>query len=151
MKKSKQETRSNTSGVHVWLVFMKAYQALHRYASQSIQGTNLCLSDFVALEMLLHKGPQPINAIVEKLGLTSGALTASIDRLEKKGYVERHFDAEDRRIRIIHLTPSGKELIETSFNQHAQDMEIAIENLTPEERETLILLLKKAGKAPILQ
>lgn len=137
---------SDTTGVHLWLVLMKAHQAFQAHAERSIHATGLCFSDFAALEMLLHKGPQPVNAISERLGLTSGALTAAVDRLEKKGYVERHLDAEDRRVRIIHLTKPGKKEITAIFARHAEDMERAFGRLTVKEREKLIQLLKQAGK-----
>ena len=139
-------TQENTTGVHVWLILMKAHQALQQHAERSIQATGLCFSDFASMEILLHKGPQPVNAISERLGLTSGALTAAVDRLEKKGLVERRFDTEDRRVRIIHLTDPGKKEIEAIFARHAKDMEGAFAGLTVTERENLIALLKKAGK-----
>jgi len=138
--------QENPSGVHVWLILMKAHQAFQQHAERSIQATGLCFSDFGTMEILLHKGPQPINAIGERLGLTSGALTAAVDRLEKKGLVERCSVVQDRRVRIIHLTKRGKEEIEAIFAKHALDMEKAFAGLTVKEQETLVHLLKKAGK-----
>jgi MarR family 2-MHQ and catechol resistance regulon transcriptional repressor len=138
--------REDTSGVHLWLILMKAHQALAKYAIRSIEATGLCFSDFTALEALLHKGAMPINALGEKLALTSGALTAVVDRLEKKGYVERRFDAVDRRVRLVTLTGSGEERIRALFRRHSEDMEESASNLTLAEREGLIALLKKLGK-----
>ncbi len=138
--------QENTTGVHVWLIMMKAYQVMQKHAEKSIQSTGLCYSDFTALEVLFHKGPLPIHAIGEKILLTSGSLTAAVDRLEKRGFVERRAESGDRRVRIIHLTPSGKKFIETIFNQHAIDMEMATTSLTKTERSTLMKLLKKLGK-----
>ncbi|PYL80055.1 MAG: hypothetical protein DMF27_00065 [Verrucomicrobia bacterium] len=43
------------TGVHVWLVFMKAFQALFQHAEESIKRTELGDSDFRVLEALLHK------------------------------------------------------------------------------------------------
>ena len=57
-----------TDGVHLWLVLMKAHQALHQHAMRSIAGTGLCFSDFAFLEMLLHKGPLPVNTLGAKRG-----------------------------------------------------------------------------------
>src|SRR3954468_7064824 len=102
-------------GVHLWLIMMKAYQAMNRHALQSIDSTGLCLSDFGVLEILLHKGPVPICSMCDKLQLTSGSLTAAIDRLEKKELVVRQFDDQDRRVRIVHLTDKGRALIEKMF------------------------------------
>ena len=47
----------DSSGVHVWLVLMKAFQALMPHAEESISRTKLGDSDFRVLEALLHKGP----------------------------------------------------------------------------------------------
>lgn len=141
-------TTADPSAVHVWLVLMKAHHALEQEAISSIEATGLCFSDFKALELLLHKGPVAINTLGSHLALTSGALTSVVDRLEKKGLVERHGDPNDRRVRIIKLTEPGQQLIRTLFNQHSQDMENALSHLNREERQRLIELLKKAGKQP---
>ncbi len=137
----------DTRGVHVWLVLMKAYQALNRKAMPSIANTGLCFSDFAVLEILLHKGPLPVNALGAKVSLTSGSATAAIDRLAGKGLVRRADDPEDRRARIVHLTPKGKNLIEAAFRIHEHDMEAAVSALSPAERQTLITLLKRVGKS----
>jgi MarR family transcriptional regulator, 2-MHQ and catechol-resistance regulon repressor len=137
----------DTSAIHVWLVTMKAHQALEKQAKSSIEATGLCFSDFRALELLLHKGTVPINALGEHLSLTSGSLTTMVDRLEKKELLARQFAPDDRRVRLISLTKSGKKLIQALFKQHCLDMEEALSGLTPKERQQLIQLLKKAGKA----
>ena len=139
-------TQDDTTGVHIWLILMKAHQAMSQHAERSIEAAGICFSDFGAMEMLLHKGPLPINAIGEKLQLTSGALTAAVDRLEKKGLLERKFDANDRRVRMIHLTESGQVFIQEIFNQHKADMEKAVSGLDKKERIEVIRLLKKMGK-----
>ena len=47
-------------------------------------------SDFAIMEVLLHKGPLPIKTIGEKVLLTSGSMTAAVNRLEKKEFVRRN-------------------------------------------------------------
>ena len=56
-------TRAAQGTDHVWLVMMKAMRALTRYAAAGIEETGLGLSDFGVLELLLHKGPLPVNTI----------------------------------------------------------------------------------------
>jgi len=58
------------SGVHIWLIVIKAYQSMAVYASRSFQGSGLGHSDFRVLEALLHKGPLPVNTIGPKVFLT---------------------------------------------------------------------------------
>lgn len=133
------------SGTHVWLVLWKASRAVERNALESISGLGIGLSDFAVLELLLHKGPQSVNWIGRKVLLSSGSITAAIDRLEARKLVKRTTDAEDLRSRIVKLTGSGRKLIERAFAKHAADMEETIAVLRPREREDLVRLLKKVG------
>lgn len=132
---------------HLWLVLFKAYQALRAHDLRSIEATGLGMSDFTTLEVLLHKGPLPVNAIGEKIQLTSGSITAAVDRLERKGLVTRQLAASDRRQRIVHLTPAGRQLIETAFEKHQDALADGTAGLNAEEKRQLIALLKKLGKA----
>ena len=134
------------SGVHVWLVLMKAHAALYEHAHKSILGLDLCDSDFFVLELLLHKGPLPVNVIGQKVRLTSGSISVAIDRLAQRGLVGRCSDQEDRRVRIVQLTATGKELIEAAFAKHAKAMEVAAAGLSEGERKHLLRLLRKLGK-----
>src|SRR5438445_3358789 len=91
------------SGVHVFLVLWKAARAVESYAEKSITDLEMCGSDFAVLEALLHKGPLPVNEIGKKILLTSGSITVAVDRLEKRGLVERRAHGSDRRARIVHF------------------------------------------------
>jgi len=68
---------------------MKAFQALIPHAAESIARTELGDSDFRVLEVLLHKGPLPVNTIGPKVWLTPGSISVAVDRLVKKGLVSR--------------------------------------------------------------
>jgi len=133
----------DTSGVRVWLILWKAAKAMEQTALGSISRLGLGLSDFAILELLLHKGPQPVNAIGKKVLLTSGSITTAVDRLEARKLVHRAGDPKDRRSRIVGLTAAGRRLISTAFEQHSADMEMAFGVLNGRERAALIRLLKK--------
>src|SRR5256886_2718395 len=100
---------ADVSGTHLWLVMMKAHRALQRLATRSIESSEWGLSDFAVMEMLLHKGPQPVNEIGRRIELTSGAITTAVDRLESLGLVTREPHPSDRRARIVRLTAAGQE------------------------------------------
>jgi MarR family 2-MHQ and catechol resistance regulon transcriptional repressor len=134
------------SGVHLWLILMKTHEALRQHAVRQVQGLGIGFSDFAVLEVLLHKGPTPVNEIGRLVRLTSGSITAAVDRLEHKRYVERHGDPADRRTRVVHLTPAGRQLISTAFAAHSEAMERATAGLTPEQRAEAAALLKKLGR-----
>ncbi len=146
MKSSATRKRAaDVSGTHVWLVMMKAHRALGRLATQSIESSEVCLSDFAVMEMLLHKGPQPVNEIGRRIELTSGAITTAVDRLESRGLVTREAHESDRRARIVRLTARGEEEAAKVFAGHKTAMDSAASGLSKTERATLIQLLKKLG------
>src|SRR5437762_12131937 len=103
MKRKRLSKKQDSAGVHVWLVFMKAFQALLRHAAGSIKRTELGDSDFRVLEALLHKGPLPVNTVGPKVWLTPGSISVAVDRLVKKGLVSLRGQPEDRRVREVAL------------------------------------------------
>src|SRR6059058_2142307 len=145
MKRKATTEKQDSTGVHVWLVFMKAFQALFPHAEESIKRTELGDSDFRVLEALLHKGPLPVNTIGPKVWLTPGSISVAVDRLEKKALVKRK-NTDDRRVRLVELTAKGRALITKTFREHAAAMEEAAGVLSKEERLMLLRLLKKLGK-----
>ena len=139
------QTPTDTSGVHLWLVLWRAYDALRAHAQRHIESLGIGLSDFAVLELLLHKGPTPVNRIGAHVRLTSGSITTAVDRLERRGLVERRNDPEDRRTRMVHLTGAGRRMIACAFADHQKAMERATAALTPAERGQAAELLKKLG------
>lgn len=135
----------DSSGIHLWLVLWKAYETLHAHAVRHIQSLGLGFSDFAVLEVIFHKGPTPVNTIGELVYLTSGSITAAVDRMEAKGLVHRCNHPSDRRARVVHLTEAGEKLIRCAFAAHESAMECAAAGLSPEERVQAVALLKKLG------
>jgi len=139
------------SATHVWLVLFRAARAVEKNAFNSVSALGVGLSDFAVLELLLHKGPQPVNTIGRKVLLSSGSITAAVDRLQERGLVLKTTDTNDLRSRIVELTDAGRRLIEEAFAQHAVDMEETMSILRPRERRDLVRLLKKLGLAAALR
>jgi len=139
-------TRGTQNTDHVWIVMMKAMRTLTRYAAAGIDETGLGLSDFGVLELLLHKGPLPVNALGPLVDLTPGSISIAVDRLVAKGLVSRVESAEDRRVRIVSLTAQGKDLIVAAFRKHSGQMKRVFSELSAEELRSLEASLKKVGK-----
>ena len=134
-----------SSGVHLWLLLMKAHRSMVRHAERSIVSLDMCISDFGVLEVLLHKGPQSVSEIGRRVNLTSGSITTAIDRLEQRGLVTRAADSSDRRARVVHLTRDGKARITKEFARHTDAMDRAAQGLSKADRGTLMELLRKLG------
>jgi MarR family 2-MHQ and catechol resistance regulon transcriptional repressor len=133
------------SAPRLFLVLMRSHRALSLLAEESIRKVGLCLTDFAALEALLHKGPLTISDIQDKVLLASGSMTAAVDRLEKLGLVVRKASPSDRRARVVELTPQGKRLAASCFEQHAKDLEALISEFSEKEKEQAYRSLKKLG------
>jgi MarR family 2-MHQ and catechol resistance regulon transcriptional repressor len=132
--------------LHAWLIMLKAWQAMSRYLIPTLLEEGLGESDFRVLEVLLHKGPMPVNAIGPKVGLNPGSVSVAVDRLYKKGFVSRVESAHDRRVRTVALTEKGREMFVPLFRRHAGLINRAFQDVSLEELQQLEGVLKKVGK-----
>ena len=139
-----EKTRTDAPGL--WLVLMRSHRALSHVAERSISGTGLGLTDFAALEALMHKGPLTIGEIQSKVPLALGSMTAVVDRLERRGLIVRTPSPADRRAKVLKLSPKGRAAVEEAFRRHAADLESAMAVLTRREKRQLRALLKKLGR-----
>ena len=147
MNKTDGKSReADLSGIHLWLVLWKAGRAVEAQAQRSIARFGMVMSDFGVLEALLHRGPLNAKQLGAKVLLTSGSMTAAVDRLAARGLVRREDDAEDRRACIVQLTAAGRRLIERAFAQHRTEMEEALEGFSIDERKALLPLLRRLGR-----
>ncbi len=134
------------SGVHIWLVLLKAFHSMAAYSSRDWRDNGLGDSEFRVMEVLLHKGPLPVNAIGPKVFLTPGSISVAVNRLHERGLVSRADSETDRRVRVVDLTAKGRALIRRVFNVHTETMEELAQVLTESERVQLVAALKKLGK-----
>ena len=129
----------------LWIILVRCHRALSKIAERSIEETGLGLTDFAALEALLHTGPQTITEIQGRVLLASGSMTAAVDRLEKRGLIRRTSSPGDRRVKLLKLTPAGKRVAEAAYGRHAAELESAMSVLNATEKRELRALLKKLG------
>lgn len=141
------QTSTPLSAPRLWVVLARAHRAMSAYVERFTTTEELCLSDFMVLEALLHKGPLTISQIGEKVLLANASMTSAVDRLEQRGLVERQMSGGDRRVRIVALTKKGRGLIAALYKRHASDLERVAGALTAKEQQQLYVLLKKLGYA----
>jgi len=132
--------------VHCWLVWRKAHEAAHDYLYRGIAETGISDTDFRVLEALLHKGPLPVNTIGPKVHLTPGSISVAVDRLLEKGLVSRAESPDDRRVRVVALTKSGRDLIVPIFRKHSAEIAKVFADANSKELQILERVLKKAGQ-----
>ncbi len=84
--------------------------------------------------------------ICGKLLKSGGNTTLVVDNLEKHGLVQRQRDEHDRRVVMVELTPTGREVIASIFPQQAAAIAEEMSVLTPDEQRQLAALCKKLGR-----
>jgi MarR family transcriptional regulator, 2-MHQ and catechol-resistance regulon repressor len=141
-----EERKRPPEALHTWLIMLKAWQSMSRYLLPTFLAEGLGESDFRVLEVLLHKGPMPVNAIGPKVYLNPGSVSVAVDRLYKKGFVSRVECSEDRRVRTVALTEKGRQTFVPLFRRHTALIKRAFQDVSPEELQQLEGVLKKIGK-----
>ncbi|EZP78909.1 MarR family transcriptional regulator [Parageobacillus genomosp. 1] len=129
----------------LFIVLSRAYRSVSDQANKSIQSFGVNPTEFAVLELLYHKGDQPLQQIGEKILLASGSITYVVDKLESKGLIVRRACEKDRRVTYASITEKGRAFIEKVFPEHAQTIHETVSGLTAEEKEQAISLLKKLG------
>lgn len=131
----------------------RAYRALADHNQLRLRELELGgLTEFAVLECLFKDGPQPVNTIGRRVMLTSGSITAAVDRLEKHGWVRRAASSPDRRVVEVHLTPSGRKTAREASKRHGSAIDEICEELTATERNQLLQMLRRlSGRVEALQ
>lgn len=130
----------------LWVVLARAHAAVQRHAEADATRHGLTLTEFGILEVLYHRGPLLLGEVQRRILVSSGGVTYLIDRLERKGLVERRDCPEDRRARYAALTPAGEQLMREHFGEHAACIERALAALDAEEQRQATELLRRLGR-----
>ncbi|HET6182861.1 MAG TPA: MarR family transcriptional regulator [Acetobacteraceae bacterium] len=112
-----------------------------RLASRGLTSTQLGV-----LEALLHVGPMTQRELGRKVLTSAGNMTDVVDKLERRGLVQRSRKPGDRRAVQVELTKSGREHIAALFPLHAEDIAHAMAGLSVAELRALGSLLRKLGR-----
>ena len=103
------------------------------------------MSQFGALEAILHLGPLSQRDLSSKLLRSGGDITLVIDNLEKQGWVQRERGLEDRRVKTIRLTEKGRRHISEVFPGQVAAIVAEMRSLSAGEQESLRNLCRKLG------
>src|SRR5699024_7171319 len=80
---------------------------LEKSVKKDVRSYGLNISKFAVLELLYNKGPQPINRIQERILIANSSTTYVLDKLQKKEYIVRQKDENDKRRMIVLVTDKG--------------------------------------------
>lgn len=140
---SKDYGKENNLNLRIIIGFARNFLRLERAAQRMLSDYQLTLTQFSVLETLYHLGSMRINVLIEKTLTTAGNMTVVIKNLEKGGLISRFTDPNDKRASMIRLTKEGNKLIKQVFPKHLENISLELNNLTSDEKEQLVSLLKK--------
>lgn len=134
------------TALKLWVVLARANAAIEAHATADIERHGLSPAEFGVIEALYHKGPLLLGDVQRRTLISSGGTTFLIDRLEKKGLVERRLCTSDRRARYAALTTKGRELLTEIFPVHAEAIRRAMAGLGLADQRAMTDLLRTLGQ-----
>ena len=140
------ERGKTPEAIRTWKIMLQAVRAVHNLALPPILQEGLGDSDFRVLDVLLDKGPMPVNALGPQVDLNPGSVSVAVDRLYKKGLVSRVESESDRRVRTVSLTEKGRRVFVPIFRQHAALIKRVFQDVSPEEQRKLEEVLERIAK-----
>ena len=129
----------------LFIVLSRASKVIAEEAHKLIDTYGLNPTEFGVLELLYHRGRQPIQKIGQKILLRSGSMTYVVNKLEERGLLTRDLCEEDKRVTYISITEEGVSLIESIFPKHAENIESLMSGLSAEEQDVAINIVRKLG------
>ena len=96
---------------------------------------------------LLSEGPLPMSAVGKELGVSLSALTQITDRLERANLVERIADQDDRRVRVLNLTPLAATMLRERGERRIARVMDVIGRLPIDTREQIVHALRSLEEA----
>ncbi len=122
----------------LFIILTRALEAIEKNIVKNIKSYALNLTEYGVLELLYHKGDQPIQKIGQKILLASSSITYVVDKLEEKNYLIRKACPTDRRVTYASITEEGKTLMDDIFPKHRVAMSIILAGFNLEEKEIVI-------------
>jgi MarR family transcriptional regulator, 2-MHQ and catechol-resistance regulon repressor len=141
-----QGSKEETDALNAYIKLMRAAETLTT-RSHAVLPKNLTISQFGALEALLHRGPMCQSELAAKLLKSGGNITLVVDNLVKAGFVTRQRDEQDRRFITVSLTDKGRAFITELFPKVVANITREFGVLSSAEQFTLGWLCKKLGTA----
>jgi MarR family transcriptional regulator, 2-MHQ and catechol-resistance regulon repressor len=133
------------TALRLWVSFSRTQAAIISREQLALAKHNLTRGEFAVLDALYFKGAMLLGDVKRKILVTSAGMTYLIDRLEKRGLVERRPSPEDRRAVFASLTPEGERYFKEIFPEHFYGLTEPLSVLSHEEQTELKKLIEKLG------
>jgi|SRR5690625_573374 len=137
--------REEEISLKLFIVLTRALASVRSRVEENIKSFGLNPTEFAVLELIYHKGDQPIQKIGEKVLIASSSITYVVDKLETKNLLKRKPCPKDRRITYATVTEKGVNVMDDIFPKHTAAIHEILGGLNDSEKEMMIEQLKKLG------
>ncbi len=127
-------------------IIVEFYEKLSSWEESVVRDSGLTTAQIHTIEIVGHAGAIKMKDLAGKIGVTTGTLTVSVDRLEKKGLLVRRPHEKDRRSYMIELTREGKKHFEEHHNFHIRMTEEIVSCLSEQEQKAFAGIIEKMLK-----
>ncbi|MGM8212203.1 MarR family winged helix-turn-helix transcriptional regulator [Virgibacillus sp. W0430] len=131
--------------IKAFTVFIKSSQSVKKLIKQDFLKKEINLNEYAVMELLYHRGDQPIQSIGKRVLMGGGSITYVIDKLENKGFLYRKPCKEDRRKMFACITEAGKQYMDTRVEEQEALINTIFAEWDNDEVEEAINLLKRIG------
>ncbi len=116
----------------------RSQSATARFDQAVAEALGLNRTDMRCIDVLQRAGPLTAGRLAEETGLSAGAMTTALDRLERAGYARRVRDSGDRRRVMVELTSEAIRAAEAFYSEHVAEAERLYDRFSLEQIELLL-------------
>ncbi len=109
----------------------------------TVRDLGLSRQEFLIIERMAWYNLHTVTDIADKCGLLLSTTSAVVERLVKKGYLERRDDSKDRRVNLLYLVGPGRELLRQLDQMYQSIAEAILQQLDPEETSVILHALER--------
>lgn len=145
---SEERPELDTASLGVVIRVMSLYRRFLRQATEALEAVGLELFEYDVLSALRRQGEPfslPATGLARETGLSGGAMTNRVDKLEARGFVRRRRDDEDRRGVVVTLTGKGRRKIDAAIQLRLDAADDSLAGISAAERASLAKLLRKVS------
>ena len=121
----------------------RSQSATDRFDQAVADAVGLNRTDMRCIDVLHRAGALTAGQLADATGLTTGAMTTALDRLERAGYARRTRDEADRRRVLVELTPKVDEHVSAFYTEHLAQSERLYQRYTEQQLELLLRFVRE--------
>src|SRR5438093_8350440 len=134
-------SRTEPDACRAWRLLVKFFFAQREHLPPLAAEFDLSPVQCHVLHLIEPDQPLPMGRLAETLSCDASNVTGLVDRLEARGLVERRPSADDRRVRVLQLTPTGSR-VRAQLLQRMTGRSLPLSKLSPEQQRTLVKILE---------